>query len=253
VQVRPDSLRRFLTRWYGPADGAGRPVPDTDGLPGPLREWFELTNGWSTPPGVFVAPSPTELVRMPLGWGGDDDSTEPTGEVLVFWELRYNGYGGSGFAVATDGPPDPTVLYGDMRDEEFNDWDDIRQPLSSFLLYALVVDILDTSSRELTRSASALTPAQHQLLVDRLLSLDDPLWGWENRQGPAEYGNRYWCDPAGDLLALTQYVGPAKERSPGILGPEFDITEYEDAYAVTLVARRPEALEPFDRLGLPWN
>jgi hypothetical protein len=51
---------------------------------------------------VFVAPSPAELVRMPLGWGGDDDSIEPTDKVLVFWELLYDGYGGTGFGVVTE-------------------------------------------------------------------------------------------------------------------------------------------------------
>jgi hypothetical protein len=228
-------------------------VPDTDGLPGPLREWFELTREWSSPPGLLVAPSPSELFRMPLGWGGDDDTVEPEGEVLVFWELLYDGYGGSGFAVALDGPADPPVLYRGTRDEAFDDWSDTGTPLSSFLVYAIVVDILGTGPTELSRSTFAVSPKQHQLIVDRLILLDDPLWNWENDRGPAEYGNRYWCDPAGEVLALTQYVGPRDERSRGVLGPEFDEPEYEDAYTLSLVARHPAALEPFDKLGVPWD
>jgi hypothetical protein len=40
---------------------------------------------------------------------------------------------------------------------------------------------------------------------------------------------------------LTRWYGP------------FDEPEYQDAYTLTLVARHPAALEPFDRLGVPWD
>jgi hypothetical protein len=173
----------------------------------------------------------------------------------MFWEPPYNDHGGLGFAVATDGPADPTVLCGGTYDGGFNDWDDTGLPLSSFPLYAVVADILSTPAIGCDRVAHRLSPAEYRLVVDRLLPVDDPLFDWENNRHPTEYGVRFWCDPAGDVLAYSEYIGPGESREGerAVIDLSFDLEgEYDDAYAVKLVTRTPAALEPFDRLGLDW-
>jgi len=236
--VDPDSIPRFFRRWHGgeegpPADGA---VPAD--RPAPLRDWFALVNRWTTPRPRAIL-SAAEMRPVTLGWGGSDEETERP--VLLFWEpLSAGAPFGPVFAV-DPADPDPPVLIGGLEDDVLNDWSDTDVPLSRFLVVVAVADaLIDSVGPALT--LRQLTAEQMDEVTGSLLPLTDPLWAWEN-------GSWYWCSAEGDLLAHGHHVGPHLDRGSSVLdwaGPEWDVDE--DEYAVRLVALRPEALAPFERL-----
>ena len=116
-EVEPDSLERFLTRWYGPPDG--EPVPASAALPRPLREWFEVTSRWSTP-----LTTQNRVEREPWTDSGK----------LVFW---VENQGVWLWATTPDGD-DPPVF--DRENEDGSPWLRTGERLSTFLLHVAVFE-----------------------------------------------------------------------------------------------------------------
>ncbi|WP_432977932.1 hypothetical protein [Dactylosporangium sp. CA-233914] len=170
--VAPDSLGRFVYRWYGPPDrppavavqgeGEGEGV----GVPGALLEWHRLA-------ARYTFPLSRDHVMLPPGgarfWQGADD---------------WYSYDADAFR---DGVADPEVIESDERRTGLG--------LSRFLVYAAVYEATYAPVHGLVLmqpGAGAL-----RAVKVRLRELDDGLWQWPD---PA---TRYYGDD--DLLG---HLGP---------------------------------------------
>ncbi|MFI5911493.1 hypothetical protein [Dactylosporangium sp. NPDC051541] len=159
--VAPDSLGRFVYRWYGPPD---RPPADLrlPAIPEALAEWHRLAARYTFP-----------LSR--------DHEILPPGRPR-FWQGAGDWYSYDAEAFAA-GALDPEVIENDDLHTGL--------PLSRFLVYAAVYEATYAPVHGLVR----MNPTAHELreVKVRLRELDDGLWQWPD---PAL---RYYGDD--DLLA----------------------------------------------------
>lgn len=169
--VEPDSLERFLIRWYGPPDK--EPADVGAELPRPLREWFEVTSRWSTP--VIVQ---NRVEREP--WIDNGKS--------VVW---VENQGVWLWAIDPEGD-DPPVF--DRENEDGVPWQPTGVPLSTFLLHATVFEAIWGAAGASTSWVSTDRLAQ---ILAPLRTLPMPDWRWP------EQGHRLYA--ADGLLA---FAGP---------------------------------------------
>ncbi|GAA3271919.1 hypothetical protein GCM10020218_014800 [Dactylosporangium vinaceum] len=144
--VAPDSLGRFVYRWYGPPD---RPPADLDlpGVPAPLAEWHRLAARYTFP-----------LSR-------DHEMLEPGSS--RFWQGPFDWYSYDAEAF-TAGALDPEVI----------ERDNLRTglPLSRFLVYAAVYEATYAPLHGLVHMDP--NPETLRAVKVRLRELDDSLWQW---------------------------------------------------------------------------
>jgi hypothetical protein len=159
--VSPDSLGRFVYRWYGPPD---RPPAELElpGVPEALAEWHRLAARYTFPLSrdhVMLPPGP------PRFWQGAGD---------------WYSYDAAAFRA---GALDPEVIENDELGTGL--------PLSRFLVYAAVYEATYAPVHGLVH----MDPAAGVLraVKVRLRELDDGLWQWPDP------GVRYYGDD--DLLA----------------------------------------------------
>nr|BFE65830.1 hypothetical protein GCM10020063_103560 [Dactylosporangium thailandense] len=159
--VAPDSLGRFVYRWYGPPD---RPPagPARPGVPRALAEWHRLQARYTYP-----------LSR-------DHEMLPPGGP--RFWQGATDWYAYDADAHRA-GDPDPEVIEND----------EVRTglPLSRFLVYAAVYEATYAPLHGLVLMSPPAGAVRAVRL--RLRELDDGLWQWPDPQV------RYFGDD--DLLA----------------------------------------------------
>lgn len=170
--VEGDSLERFLSHWYGPPDR--KPVAaavDGNGVPGPLRDWFELTSRWSTP----VA-TQNRVLSQP--WVEDGK--------LVFW---VENQGVWLWATAPDGA-DPPVY--DRENVDGAVWQPTGELLSAFLVHVAVFEAVMGAAHG--GCACWVSPAQWEEILAPLRPLPMPEWRWPTG------GHRLYA--ADGLLAL---------------------------------------------------
>ncbi|MEV6927715.1 hypothetical protein AB0M46_24880 [Dactylosporangium sp. NPDC051485] len=176
--VAPDSLGRFVYRWYGPPDRPPAP-PVEQGeagpeAPEPLLEWHRLAARYSYPlsrdHGMLPLPAPQER-RDPA---------------IRFWQGAGDWYSYDN-ATFRSGTPDPEVIE--------NDESPTGLTLSRFLVYAAVYEATYAPLHGLVRMHPA--PGELRSVKVRLRELDDALWQWPDPR------LRYYGDD--DLLA---HLGP---------------------------------------------
>ncbi len=168
--VDGNSLERFLTRWYGPPDRQ-RVTVEVDGVPGPLRDWFELTSCWSTP-----VTAQSRVLSQPRQENGK----------LVFW---VENQGVWLWATTADGD-DPPVY--DRENVDGAVWQPTGEPLSTFLLHVAVFEAVMGASH--CAYAGWVSPAQFEEILAPLRPLPMPDWHWPTG------GHRLYA--ADGLLAL---------------------------------------------------
>jgi hypothetical protein len=212
-EVGPDSLERFVTRWYGPADrSSGVPVGVGGDAPRPLREWFELASRWSTP--ITVQNRVLSSPRVDAG--------------KVVFLVESQGV----WLWATDrGDGDPPVY--DRENVQDRPWQPTGVPLSTFLLHVAVFEAVMGSSRG--ACACWVTPAQLDEILAPLRALPMPDWRW-----PAS-GHRLYA--ADGLLA---FAGP----NPG---PDetAERATMRNVWVAAAESRRLEYLTGFE--GVEWD
>jgi hypothetical protein len=144
--VAPDSLGRFVYRWYGPPD---RPPADLDlsRVPEPLAEWHRLASRYTYP-----------LSR-------DHEMLPPGGP--RFWQGATDWYSYDAEAHA-NGALDPEVIENDELHTGL--------PLSRFLVYAAVYEAAYAPLHGLVHMDPA--PTAVRAVKVRLRELDDGLWQW---------------------------------------------------------------------------
>ncbi|WP_432829880.1 hypothetical protein [Dactylosporangium sp. CA-092794] len=160
--VAPDSLGRFVYRWYGAPDRAAVEV-EVPGVPAALVEWHRIAARYSYP-------LSRDHVMLPLDPGRD-------GGLVRFWEGADDWYG---FRA---GEADPEVVENGELPTGLT--------LSRFLVYAAVYEATYAPLHGLV----FMNPPAGQLrgVKVRLRELDDGLWQWPDP------GTRYFGDD--DLLA----------------------------------------------------
>ncbi|MGI5236921.1 hypothetical protein [Dactylosporangium sp. CA-139066] len=173
--VSPDSLGRFVYRWYGPPDRPAAADPAETAMPGrpdsvpeALREWHRIAGRYSYPLSrdhVMLAPAAGDGNGMVRFWQGTDD-----------WYSYDNG-------AFRSGALDPEVVENDELPTGL--------PLSRFLVYAAVYEATYAPLHGLVR----MNPTAEQVreVKVRLRPLDDGLWEWPDPDV------RYYGDD--DLLA----------------------------------------------------
>jgi hypothetical protein len=151
-----DSLERFLSRWYGPPERPPVAVAtDGNGVPGPLRDWFELTSRWSTP-----VTAQNRVLRQPRIEDGK----------LVFW---VENQGVWVWATTADGA-DPEVY--DRENVAGAVWQPTGARLSTFLLHIAVFEaVMGAASGA---SACWVSPAQLAEILAPLRPLPMVDWRW---------------------------------------------------------------------------
>ncbi|MGH3763053.1 hypothetical protein [Actinophytocola sp.] len=152
--VGRDSLERFLSRWYGPADRQPAATA-VDGTPRPLRDWFELTARWS-------APVVTQNHVLSQPWIDDGK--------LVFWEENQGVWL---WATAPDGD-DPPVY--DRENVDGDSWQPTGESLSTFLLHVAVFEAIMGASHG--ACASWVSAAALAEILAPLRPLPMPEWRW---------------------------------------------------------------------------
>jgi hypothetical protein len=186
--VSPESLGRFVYRWYGPpdrpvigdpdrGDASGR-VPE---VPEALREWHRLAKRYSYP-------LSRDHVMLPPGGegiGGEGIGGEGNGMVR-FWQGAGDWYSYDNGAFRS-GALDPEVVENDELPTGLS--------LSRFLVYAAVYEATYAPLHGLVRMNPA--PDEVRGVKVRLRELDDGLWQWPDPEV------RYYGDD--DLLG---HLGP---------------------------------------------
>jgi hypothetical protein len=216
--VGPDSLARFLTRWYGPADRPHGTLPaGADTVPGPLRTWYDVTSRWSLPT------RQNQLLTPDQTWSERD--------TVVFW-VENQGVWLWGTRQAGDDPP----VY-DRENVPGAPWQSTGQPLSAFLLHVAVFEAIMTARH--SAMASWLTPAQRDLVLAPLRPLPMPAWRW-----PAA-GHRLHAGAGLLALAGPNGVGDTMGETTG------DTTDLHEAW---LAAQDPTALAYLAQIdGVDWD
>ena len=165
--VSPESLGRFVYRWYGPPDrsAAARPHEPRADVPPALVEWHRLAARYSYPL------SRDHVMLPPEGTGGDGTGSDGTGGdgngMVRFWQGADDWYSYDSGAFRS-GEQDPEVVENDELPTGL--------ALSRFLVYAAVYEATYAPLHGLVR----MNPTQEQLraVKVRLRPLDDGLWQW---------------------------------------------------------------------------
>jgi hypothetical protein len=170
--VSPDSLGRFVRRWYGPPD---RPAValDVPGVPAALVEWHRLA-------ARYTYPLSRDHVMLPL------DTQEGNGMVR-FWQGADDWYSYESGALRSDADGGPEVFEKDELPTGVG--------LARFLVYAAVYEATYAPLHGLVCMNPA--PEAVRAVKVRLRELDDALWQWPDPQV------RYYGDD--DLLG---HLGP---------------------------------------------
>ena len=159
----PDSLRRFLSRWYGPPDRPHATVVVDLGLPQPLRDWHETTSRWSRPL--------TSMNRIVQPY---PDDYEPS--VNVFWVENQAVWL---WGYQTDAAADPIVL--DRENEPGKPWASTQTPLSRFLLQVAVFEAL--MGAQFGACAIDIAKSAVDAITNPLLPVPTHAWHWLNDAG----------------------------------------------------------------------
>jgi hypothetical protein len=171
--VTEDSLERFLTRWYGPADREAFEAVPCSG-PTPLVRWFSTVPRWSA-----FHPTQNHVQAKP----GTD-----RGKLLVWVENQRV------WLWAVDPDEDDPPVYDRLADP-FTEWRPTGVRLSVFLLHVAVFETITDFHHG--ACAFAVTKAQLERVLAPLRPLPMADWHW-----PTE-GHRLY---AGE--GLLAFAGP---------------------------------------------
>ena len=139
--VAPDSLRRFVLRWYGLPDRSSSENEVPAGMPAALVEWHDLQARRSVP-----------LCR-------DHEMVYDVGpDMVTFWRSETDAYG---FQPATE----------EVFEWSDQGWTGTGHPLGRFLVYVAVFEAVYAPVHGLV----ALEPAPE---LKSMLPLEDPIWQW---------------------------------------------------------------------------
>lgn len=166
--VTPESLARFVHRWYGLPD---RPPVDLPlpGVPEPLAGWYRIAARYSLPLSRDHLMHPWDELRQRRG-------------LVRFWEGSTDWY-----SYAADAGDDPEV--------HENDESPTGLTLSRFLVYVAVYEATYAPLHGLVCMEPG--PEALRAVKIRLRELDDALWAWPDPE------TRYFGDD--DLLG---HLGP---------------------------------------------
>jgi hypothetical protein len=170
--VTPESLGRFVYRWYGPPDRPPATVPAA-GVPEPLAQWHRLAARYTLPLSRDHAMRPPDELEP-----GPPSSGNGT---VRFWE------GADDWYSYRPGSDDPEVIENDELPTGLS--------LSRFLVYAAVYEATYAPLHGLVYMHP--DPAELRAVRIRLRELDDGLWQWPDPDV------RYYGDD--DLLG---HLGP---------------------------------------------
>lgn len=212
--VEPDSLERFLTRWYGQPDRVGMRPEMVTGVPSALRRWFVLKSRWSMQIEVQNRVLPPDEIWNDQG-------------KRVFWVENQAVYLS---AYDPDGE-DPEVY--DRENVDLASWRATGFPLSTFLLYVAVFEAVLGAAHG--ASVNWVTREHLNQILEPMQALPMPAWHW-----PVE-GTRLYAGK--DLLAL---AGP----NPG----SGETPETAEFWSVFLGSTSSDPLAYIDDIsGVEWD